>query len=156
MSSQNVGSLCLTMLMHTKTMPEFEGLRVMLVEDDVLLAMEMEDFLHDLGCEVIGPFGKLDESIDASDHERLDGAVVDLNLRGELSFPLIDKLTEEGVPLIICSGYVDLPGMKERLATAPCIAKPCIGGKLVEMMKRHFPIRQPAENASSQTRPVSG
>jgi DNA-binding NtrC family response regulator len=142
--------------MNTRKVPEFEGLRVMLVEDDVLLAMEMEDFLGDLGCEVIGPFGKLDESMEASDREHLDGAVLDLNLRGELSFPLIDKLSEDGVPVIVCSGYVDLPGMKERLATAPCVGKPCNSEALVELMKRHFPVRQPVENAISHTSPVSG
>lgn len=143
------------MLMQTKMMPEFQDLRVLLVEDDVLLAMEMEDFLTDLGFDVIGPFGKLEESLEASDREHLDGAVLDLNLRGELSFPLIEKLTEDGVPVVVCSGYVDLPGMNKRLSAVPCVAKPCDNSMLIKAMRENFRVRQ-TENANSQTNPVSG
>ena len=104
--------------------PEFEDLRILIVEDDVLLAMELEDFLRDLGCEVVGPFARLDKGMEAAEREELDGAILDLNLRGELSFPLIDRLREQNVPVVLCSGYADLPGMKERLNGTPSLAKP--------------------------------
>lgn len=133
----------------------------MLIEDDVLLAMEMEDFLADLGFEVVGPYGKLADALQAVDEESVDGAVVDLNLRGELSFPLIEKLRAEHIPLIVCSGYVDLPGMNERLSDLPRVSKPCDTNALVAMMRDLFlderrEHAQAEANDSSHTRPVSG
>jgi len=114
---------------------EFADLRILIVEDDVLLAMELEDFLRDLGCEVIGPYARLDKGMEAAEHEKLDGAILDLNLRGELSFPLIDRLQEHSVPLVLCSGYADLPGMKERLDGMPSLAKPYSFDSLLALLR---------------------
>ena len=116
----------------------FRGLRILVLEDDVLLAMELEDFLHDLGCRVVGPFNRVREAETAACDERLDGAILDINIRGELSFPVIDCLKQHGVPLILCSGYADLPNMREQLQGLPTVSKPCNYDTLTEMMRMHF------------------
>ena len=83
--------------------------RVLLVEDDLLLAMDMEDFLVDQGYQVVGPFGRLAQALQALSGQPVDLAIVDLNLAGELSFPLIDTLRRRETPIIVCSGYAELP-----------------------------------------------
>lgn len=141
-------------------LPEFSGLRILLVEDDLLIAMDMEEFLHGMGCNVIGPIARLDEAIARADTEELHGAIVDLNLRGESSFPLIEKLRLASIPVICCSGYVDLPEVKSQLKDVPALSKPWTPDHLVATMRSHF-VRHDrqllsAENRSSQTNPVSG
>ena len=124
--------------MTLPAVPEFKGLRVLLVEDDVLIAMEMEDWLNELGCEVIGPFGRLDEAMASARDAELDGAILDLNLRGESSSPLIEDLDNRGVPVVLCSGFLDLPTMKEQLQGIPLLTKPCNHDKLVATMRANF------------------
>lgn len=122
-----------------------EGLKILLVEDDVLLAMEIEDFLNDNGCEVVGPFARLDKSLEAASRD-LDGALLDLNLRGEMSYPLIDRLGDMNVPVIVCSGYIDLPGMGDRLEGVPSLAKPVDHNELGDLMRKNFvPMKAAAE-----------
>jgi DNA-binding response OmpR family regulator len=123
---------------HQKITPEFRGLRILLVEDDLLIAMEMEEVLRDLGCEVVGPFGRLSDALTATDDEALDGAIIDLNLRGEMSFPLIDTLRRKSVPCLLCSGYADLPEMPSKLGGIPKLAKPCNHEALIAAMRTVF------------------
>jgi DNA-binding NtrC family response regulator len=126
-------------------------LQILVVEDDVLIAMDLEDLLHELGCEVVGPFGRLNDALSAAE-AKLDGAVVDLNLREENSFPLIDRLQERSVPVIVCSGYADIPKFKERLSTVPTLAKPCSPHTLAALMHRHFGWRGADASRRSRTR----
>ena len=98
--------------------------RVLLVEDDLLLAMDMEDFLADQGFQVVGPFGRLAQALQALAGQPVDLAIVDLNLAGELSFPLIATLRRRETPVIVCSGYAELPEIRSKLADLPLIAKP--------------------------------
>ena len=100
--------------------------------------MEMEDVLSALGCQTVGPFGRLSEALEAALHENLDGAIVDLNLRGEMSFPVIEELRRRSVPCILCSGYADLPEMKSRLREIPKLGKPCNHEHLIATMRTTF------------------
>src|SRR5262245_5803349 len=123
---------------HTP-MPEFRGLRILLVEDDLLIAMDMEDVLRDLGCEVVGPYGKLADAISAAvDAAELDGAIIDLNLLGELSFPRIETLKTKAVPCVLCSGYADLPEVRSQLSDIPKLGKPCNPDALISAMRSTF------------------
>ena len=132
----------------------FDGLRILLVEDDILIAMDMEDLLIDLGCEVIGPFARLEPALQAAADTQLDGALLDLNLQGELSFPVINTLNDRDIPLIVCSGYVELPQLRERLHDIPTLGKPCDHSKLVDLMRRVF--TNESTVAARADRPQSG
>lgn len=90
----------------------------------MLLAMDMQDHLTSRDCLVHGPFGRIAEAMAEIPLLDIDIAIVDLNLNGEFSFPVIESLRQRGVPVIVCSGYVELPEIKERLQGIPLLAKP--------------------------------
>lgn len=83
-----------------------EGRRLLVVEDEYFLAENMVSGLTERGAEVVGPVGDIDDALDLiEDSERLDGAVLDLNLRGEMAFPVADALLERGIPFVFATGY---------------------------------------------------
>ena len=104
--------------------------RVLLVEDEELVAMVMVDELRQLGWTVVGPASTLEEAqILVSSGVPLDAAVLDINLRGRWVHGLAEDLKARGVPFVVCTGYemVDPDG---RFADAPLIAKPLVGARL--------------------------
>lgn len=123
-------------------MSEVESLNdcpnILLLEDDLLLAMDMEDHLLQTGHKIVGPFGRIADAIDAIPRNDLAGAIVDLNLHGELSFPVIEMLREHSVPVIVCSGYAELPEVKNRLNGLPMLPKPWNTQKLDRLMRETF------------------
>lgn len=125
------------------------GRRVMVLEDDVLIAMDMEDFLLGEGCEVVGPISNVEAALEEVETARLDGAVVDLNLRGELSVPVIEALRSRGVPVVVCSGYAELTGVQDMLKDVPMVPKPCDFKALQRLLAERFTAistPQPAES----------
>jgi CheY-like chemotaxis protein len=118
---------------------------VLVLEDDMLLAMDMEDHLIALGYSVEGPFSRVDRALNAIPSLHIIGAVVDLNLNGEFSFPVIEALQQRDIPLIVCSGYAELPELKTRLAGTPLIAKPWSPARLERLVTEVFqPVRRKA------------
>ncbi|MDO1582987.1 response regulator [Rhizobium oryzicola] len=108
----------------------------------MLLALDMEDYLTEKGYYVVGPFGRVTQALETIHHTELAGAIVDLNLKGEYSFPVIDALQARGVPVIICSGYADLPDMKDKLAFLPLLPKPWSPDELNVLMVETFQFHQ--------------
>jgi DNA-binding response OmpR family regulator len=80
-------------------------MRVLLVEDEALVAMMIEDMLADLGHEVVGPAMHLDVGLELAASADLDFAVLDMNLRGESSTPIADILQRRQVPFVFATGY---------------------------------------------------
>ena len=91
--------------------PSLEGLQILVVEDEFLLALEVEATLIGFGCSIAGPFAKLAKAMDAARSKPLDGAVLDINLNGEMVYPLAELLDQQGVPFVFLTGYVtsDIP-----------------------------------------------
>jgi CheY-like chemotaxis protein len=84
---------------------EFKGLRVLLVEDDVMICLLFEDMLLELGCEIIGPACDIRRATDlAQHHEAIDVAILDVHLAGQLVYPVADILAERGVPFLFATG----------------------------------------------------
>jgi DNA-binding LytR/AlgR family response regulator len=82
------------------------GRRVLVVEDEYLLAAEVVKDIKALGAEVIGPVATIDDALDLlAETERLDAALLDLNLCGEMAFPIADALMERRVPFVFATGY---------------------------------------------------
>lgn len=101
-----------------------EGRRVLVVEDETMIAMLVEDMLGDLGCVVVGPAHALESALAlAEDDEGMDAALLDLNLGGQPVFPLADALRARGVPLIFCTGYGQA-GLRDVDAGATVLQKP--------------------------------
>jgi DNA-binding response OmpR family regulator len=82
-----------------------ERLRILAVEDEAMIALELEDMLEDLGHEVIGPAAYVDDALALLRDAAPDAAVVDANLGGQSARPLIHALRDAGVPTIVASGY---------------------------------------------------
>jgi CheY-like chemotaxis protein len=102
---------------------DLAGLRVLLIEDEVLACLEVEDLLREAGCSVVGPAGRLDEALRLAREAEMDGALVDLNLAGEPAYPVIDALVARAVPYVLVTGY-DMPSVAAPYRDAPHIGKP--------------------------------
>src|SRR5262249_49411549 len=99
------------------------GKRILLVEDEYLIANEIAQFLGELGCRVTGPVPHLGQAMKLAAHEPLDGAVLDVRLHDETSEPLAHLLQRKGVPFIVVSGYRKLD-LGLNLWRAPYLGKP--------------------------------
>ncbi len=99
------------------------GRRVLVVEDEALVAMLVEDTLTDAGAEVIGPVRSVTEALAALARDRPDAAVLDLNLDGVSSRPVADALAAAGVPFVVATGY-GADGMPPGHAGVQVLAKP--------------------------------
>jgi CheY-like chemotaxis protein len=80
-------------------------LRVLVVEDEMLIAFMVQDMLQDLGHEAVGPAMRLDEALALARFAAVDAAVLDVNLGEAKSFAVADVLRERGVPFIFATGY---------------------------------------------------
>lgn len=117
---------------------------ILLLEDDLLLAMDMEDHLLQTGHKIVGPFGRISDAMDAISRNDLAGAIVDLKLQGELSVPVIEMLRELDVPVIICSSHAELPELKSRLRGLPMLPKPWHPHKLNRLVEETFGVSSAA------------
>lgn len=82
-----------------------KGKRILVVEDTLLVAQEIEILLERLGCEVVGPIPDLEAAAIAAREAEVDGALLDVNLSGELVWPAAAGLRERGVPFAFMTGY---------------------------------------------------
>jgi CheY-like chemotaxis protein len=83
-----------------------EGCRVLVVEDEYMLARDLSQSLEDAGACVLGPLRSVDDALKLLRGEQdVDGAVLDLNLCGQLVFPVADALAIRGVPFVFATGY---------------------------------------------------
>ncbi|MCQ8239371.1 response regulator [Rhizosaccharibacter radicis] len=98
--------------------------RILVVEDDFLTVEALSDALRAEGFEVIGPVGNVERALQLVDATpAIDGAVVDVNLRGKMSFTVIDALQARHVPVALMTGY-DRSALPPRYAAVPRCEKP--------------------------------
>jgi CheY-like chemotaxis protein len=97
--------------------------RVLLVEDEAIIAMLMEDMLAELSCDVTQTVGQLDEAIKAAHTASVDLAFIDVNLRGAPAWPVAKVLRERGIPFAFVTGY-GAAGTDEANADVPVLQKP--------------------------------
>jgi DNA-binding response OmpR family regulator len=112
-----------------------ETRKILVVEDEALVAMLVEDALLDAGFAVIGPAATVDEALALLDDERPDAVVLDLNLAGETSTPVADLLAARGIPYVIATGY-GASGLPPGHQDAMVLAKPYDPAELTSMLGR--------------------
>ena len=110
------------------------GLKVLVVEDEMLVSMLVEDMLSDLGCEVVGPAAELDEAMSLAESADIDLALLDVNLGGKPIFPVADALKRRGVPFAFASGYGEA-GLSEDHRGATVLQKPFREADLAKALK---------------------
>jgi CheY-like chemotaxis protein len=116
---------------------DFAGLRILVVEDVFLIADVIVEQLRDFGCEVVGPAARVRKALALVRQERLDGALLDLNLAGEYCFPVASSLIERGVPFAFLTGYGDL-AVPENFRNIPRLVKPFTVSDLERLLSAHF------------------
>ena len=99
------------------------GNRVLLVEDEILVAMMMRDIMSDLGFEVLGPFSRLQDAMVTAVHEDVDAGIIDVNLGGEFVYPVADVLVARNIPFVFVTGY-GVESIESRFARIPIVKKP--------------------------------
>lgn len=102
-------------------MPSLNGLRILIVEDEFLLAEDLAQYFRVVGAEIVGPAANMASAFRLL--SGIDAAVLDVNLNGAMVFPLADKLQSLGIPFVFFSGYddVDIPS---RFHFASRLSKP--------------------------------
>ena len=99
-------------------------LRVLVVEDEALVAMALEDLLADAGCAVVGPVGAVPQAVALVEGgAEIDCALLDVNLRGVHVYPVAEVLERRGVPFAFTSSY-GKDGIDPRFAGRPVLPKP--------------------------------
>lgn len=123
---------------------ELEGLRILLVEDEYLPATEVADMLDTLGVDVIGPIPDLDTALGTAGRETFDGAILDVNLRGEAVFPVAEELLNRKIPFLFVTGY-DEWVLPERFREFPRLTKPFDRLSLERMARKALLCSQPED-----------
>ncbi len=113
-------------------------LRVLIVEDEMLVAMNIEDMLLDLGHEVAGLAGRLAPALALANEAEFDLAMLDVNLAGQQSFPVADVLIGRGIPFLFATGY-GIKGIPEAYRDRPVLQKPFRAQDLGEALARVVP-----------------
>ena len=107
----------------------------MVVEDEALVAMALRESLDEMGFSVIGPYNRISEAMIALRNNHVDAAVLDVNLGGELIYPLADVLAADHVPFVFITGY-GAEEIEPRYAHVPILQKPIEVGALKTVLLR--------------------
>jgi CheY-like chemotaxis protein len=112
---------------------DFNGSRILVVEDNFLAAEVVRDMLESSGCKVIGPVGRVADGLRLAEQEELDGAVLDINLNGDWCFPIAQALRQRGIPFIFLTGYDDA-AIPTELRPVRRLGKPIVGQQLIDVL----------------------
>ena len=111
------------MLPSKKPTTSMPGRRIMIVEDEALVAMVLEDQLADLGLSIVATCPTVTEAIAAIDEKAPDSAILDVNLGGQFVYPVADRLLERGIPFVFVTGYGP-ESVDRRYASVRVLEKP--------------------------------
>jgi DNA-binding NtrC family response regulator len=117
---------------------DIRGQRILIAEDEAMIALDLESVLQDLGCQIIGPVANVEDIVQQCDAHHPDGALLDINLRGKQVFAVLPRLIEQGLPVIITSGYDDVSLIPPDFRTLPRISKPFNQAALRELCVKVF------------------
>lgn len=104
--------------------PVPKGLRVLVVEDNALVAMQMVQYLRDAGCATVGPAATVERAVFLAESEHLDAAVLDVDLQGQAVFPAAEALAARGVPFLFATGFSEIDTPAAAWPEAPHLRKP--------------------------------
>jgi len=111
------------------------GRRVLILEDEFMIAMEFETVVLDAGFDVLGPFSDAESALATIETERPVAAILDVNLgHGATSLPVAERLSELNVPFVLCTGYQTADLVQRFGERVPILQKPVDTALLVELL----------------------
>jgi len=99
------------------------GVRVLVVEDEMMVSMLLQDMLSDIGCTPVGPARRMGPALKLIEHAGFDIAILDVNLNGDESYPIADALAARAIPFVFASGY-SADSLREKYRSIPSLQKP--------------------------------
>jgi len=112
--------------------------RILVVEDEYLVAQDLAEDLRAMGADVVGPVPSVEKALEAVDRNaQLDGAILDINLQGSVIFPVADRLAERRIPFFFTTGY-DREIIPDRYAAVPRCEKPVTTPRLKQALAQSF------------------
>ena len=117
------------------------GRVVLVVEDELLIAMHLEHLLEQHGWRVLGPATTIAEALRLLAGQMPDVALLDLHLRGELAAPVAEQLQARGVPFVVVSAYARPGRMVAAVDGAPVVGKPIDERRLIAVLMQAVPSR---------------
>ena len=106
------------------TTSKLTGQRILIVEDEMLLAMDLQALLEEQGCEIAGPVPSVRRALDVISCQALSAATLDMNLNGESSAEIAAALRTRNIPFVVVSGYSERHAVDSRFRDAPMVQKP--------------------------------
>lgn len=113
------------------------GFRVLVIEDEAMVAMLLEAMLEDLGHTVAGSAAKVDDAMRLIAEAQADAAILDVNLHGKETYPLAEALKARGIPFVFATGY-DSSGLREEWRGTKVLQKPFQVKELNEAVSSMF------------------
>ena len=112
----------------------FTGRRVLVVEDEYLVSLATTDLLESVGCVILGPEARLAKAVRSAESEALDAAVLDIDVAGELVWPVADALLRRSVPFLFLSAYAHQDVVPARFAAVLRLDKPLEKDRLLRCL----------------------
>lgn len=112
---------------NSKANSALQGANILLVEDEVLVAMGIEFALKDAGANVVGPAARLETAFEATEASSpIDAAILDVNLAGKTVYPLAEKLQDRNIPIVFHTGHGTVADLSAKFPEALVCAKPIL------------------------------
>ena len=108
---------------------------VLVVEDEFIIALDLSETVQDLGYDLEGPFEGNEEAFEAIQDQLPDAAILDVFTADGEVYPLADKLSAAGVPIVFHSGHVPPEEVRQRYPDALACAKPCPPNQLIDLLQ---------------------
>ncbi len=118
------------------SMQPLAGRRILIVEDEALVALDLEMTLKGAGAETVGPCSRLVRALATAEREAVDGALLDIRLGREDSYPVADLLHAQGVAIVFHSSHADMRRLQARYPGAGTCPKPCTPATVVRTLVR--------------------
>ena len=124
-----------------------EPCRILVVEDEALVALQLQNDLEEHGCHVVGPARSLKHGLLLAAQERLDAAFVDISLGRDTSAAIADQLLAREIPFVFATGYSETAMLPEHLREIPRLSKPYGSKEICDALGRLIPQKSRRQNA---------
>ena len=119
--------------------PRLANRSILVVEDEVFVALSIEDALVSAGATVIGPAMSVSSGLELLNSEtEINGAILDINVDNELVFPIAERLRDQGIPIIFHTAYANVAEMQAAFPDAAICMKPMLNEQLVSLAAERF------------------